>query len=608
MRRLRNGAAIALVLAILSTVAAIQIFTIALDRAAANGLGTLRLATASLAGHLERYEALPALVSDQPELRAVLAAPDDPARRRDANLLLADLAARLAITDAYVMLPDGMTIAASNFDAVSFVGQNFRYRPYFQAAAEGRQGRFFGLGTTSDRRGFYFSDAIRDGAGRVVGILALKIDLDPIEATWASNDTEILVLDPENIVFMAGRPEWRYRIFGASDAVALERSAEVRRYAREPVTPLEVHRSQAFDGTATLVVGSGREAREFQALYETMPEAGWTVMVLADTQPASRQALTAGLAVFLLLALASVGVAVERSRRRRSRERRNAEAAAKLRLESEVAQRTFALAQANHRLEREIGERRATEERLRRTQSDLVEAGKLAALGQMSAALSHEFNQPLAAASAYADNAALFLQRGATEKAGETIGRVSDLLGRLSAISRTLRNFARRPEDELSPVDVGKAVEDAMGIAGHRLKAVGATVEISPGLSGIEVEGVAIRLQQVLVNLLTNAADAVEESPVRRIAIRERAEPDGRVSILVEDTGPGVAPSVANRIFDPFFTSKASGKGLGLGLSISYNIVSDFGGRLVLERAESGGARFVVELVRAQPQLRSAAE
>ena len=418
MRRLRNGAAIALVLAILSTVAAIQIFTIALDRAAANGLGTLRLATASLAGHLERYEALPALVSDQPELRAVLAAPDDPARRRDANLLLADLAARLAITDAYVMLPDGMTIAASNFDAVSFVGQNFRYRPYFQAAAEGRQGRFFGLGTTSDRRGFYFSDAIRDGAGRVVGILALKIDLDPIEATWASNDTEILVLDPENIVFMAGRPEWRYRIFGASDAVALERSAEVRRYAREPVTPLEVHRSQAFDGTATLVVGSGREAREFQALYETMSEAGWTVMVLADTQPASRQALTAGLAVFLLLALASVGVAVERSRRRRSRERRNAEVAAKLRLESEVAQRTFALAQANHRLEREIGERRATEERLRRTQSDLVEAGKLAALGQMSAALSHEFNQPLAAASAYADNAALFLQRGATEKAG----------------------------------------------------------------------------------------------------------------------------------------------------------------------------------------------
>ncbi len=608
MRRLRNGAAIALVLAILSTVAAIQIFSLAMDRAAANGVGTLRLATASLSGHLERYEALPALVSDQPELLAVLAAPDNPALRRGANVFLADLARRLAISDAYVMLPDGETVAASNFEGVSFVGQNFRYRPYFQAAAEGRQGRFFGLGTTSNRRGFYLSDAIRDASGQVVGILALKVDLDPIEATWASNDTEILVLDPENIVFMAGRAEWRYRIFGRTEETALERSAQVRRYAREPVTPLEVHRSQAFDGTPTLVVGSGRQAREFQALRDTMPEAGWTVLVLADTQPASRQALTGGLAIFLTLVLGAFATAAERSRRHRVKERRHADAAAKLRLESEVSQRTFALAQANRRLEEEIGERRATEERLRRTQSDLVEAGKLAALGQMSAALSHEFNQPLAAASAYADNAALFLERGANEKAGETIGRVSDLLARLSAISRTLRNFARRPEDELSPVDVGEAMEDAMGIAGHRLKAVGADVEVSPGLTGLRVEAVPIRLQQVLVNLLTNAADAVEEADMRRISVRERAEPDGRVSILVEDTGPGVPASIAQRIFDPFYTSKAAGKGLGLGLSISYNIVSDFGGRLALERTEGGGARFVMELVRAEIDLKSAAE
>lgn len=607
MRKALNRAAIALVLALLSALATVPVFTLAMDRSLGNARATLRLATAALAGHLERYEALPALVADRAELVDVLLSPDDPERRRVANLYLADLARRLSVSDAYVMLPDGETIAASNYDAISFIGQNFRYRPYFQAAAEGGQGRFFGLGTTSDRRGFYFSDPVRSG-GRVIGILTFKIDLDPIEASWASSDTEILVLDPENIVFMAGRPEWRFRVFGAAADGAMMRSALIRRYAGETVHPLDVRASHAFDASPTLLVGSGEGAREYQALRETMPSAGWTVLVLAATAPAWRQALTAGLALFLLLALAAFLASAARSRRRRLRERESAEALVKERLEGQVEERTRALALANRQLEEEIGERRAAEESLRRTQSHLVEAGKLAALGQMSAALSHEFNQPLAAASAYTDNAALLLERGAGEKARETIGRVAALLERLSAISRRLRNFARRPEEVLVPVDLGEAVEEALGIVGPRIEKVGASVVVSPALSGVVVEAVAIRLSQVLVNLLANAADAVELQPVRRIRVDHHRSADGSVSLAVEDSGPGVPAAIADRVFDPFFTTKAVGQGLGLGLSISYNIIGDFGGRLRVENGAEGGARFVVDLPPPRLDLRSAAE
>lgn len=600
------AAAMLAVSAVCAGLVFVQTFTMAMDRSRANASGTLRLATASLAGQLERYAALPGLIADRPELIEILRRPFDDDARDVANRYLADLARTLSVSDAYVMLPDGETVAASNFDAISFVGQNFRYRPYFQSAAEGRQGRFFGLGTTSDKRGFYFSDPIRFD-GRIGGILTFKIDLDPIEATWSSNDTEILVVDPENIVFMAGTPGWRYHVFGEPDENALARSRSIQRYADEDVTPLQLTTSRTFDGRATTLVGLGQQAREFQVLRREMPEAGWTVIVLADTEPARRQALAVGFAVFLLLALALFLGTAERARRRRAAGRLASQAAAQRRLEQTVEQRTGALALANRRLEGEIAERRATEERLRRTQGHLVQAGKLAALGQMSAALSHEFNQPLAAASAYADNAIVLLDRGSTQTARETLGRIAALLDRLSTISRTLRNFARRPDDELGPVDIRGTVDQAMEIVGHRLAAVGARVEIDEALSGLEVQAVAIRLQQVLVNLLSNAADAVEGRPERWIALSARAPGDGRISILVEDSGEGVSQAVAPRIFDPFFTSKAIGKGLGLGLSISYNIVSDFGGRLSLERGANGGARFVVELAQAHA-FRSAAQ
>jgi len=225
----------------------------------------------------------------------------------------------------------------------------------------------------------------------------------------------------------------------------------------------------------------------------------------------------------------------------------------------------------------------------------------------MSAALSHEFNQPLAAAKTYADSAALLIERGRSDEATDNIRRISGLVDRMAAISKHLRNFARKPNEKLGPVPVEEVVRDTMEIVSVRLKAAAATIDIDLGNEPLVVRAGSVRLQQVLVNIISNAADAVEGLDDRTIRLRAKQE-DGKVVLTVSDRGPGIAPAIAERIFDPFFSTKGVGKGLGLGLSISYNIIKDFGGSLVATNLAEGGAEFRIELAAENSNAREAAE
>jgi len=275
-------------------------------------------------------------------------------------------------------------------------------------------------------------------------------------------------------------------------------------------------------------------------------------------------------------------------------------------LEERVEERTAALAHVNQRIEEEIAERRLTEQKLRQTQADLIQAGKLAGLGQMSAALSHELNQPLAAAKTYVDSAAMLIARDRVDEARDNLSRISGLIDRMASISRHLRNFARKPNEKVGPVSLATAIADTLEIVSARLKVADATLVIDLGEPSAAVQAGSVRLQQVLVNIITNAADAVEGLDDRRIHVV--AVQDGAKMILtVRDHGPGVSPAIAERIFDPFFSTKGVGRGLGLGLSISYNIIKDFGGSLSVSNAEDGGAEFRIVLD-AAPVVSEAAE
>ncbi|MDW9890453.1 two-component sensor histidine kinase [Sinorhizobium meliloti] len=564
----------------------------------------LRLAVAALSGHLNRYQALPALIADHDDVKELVTRPRDRRLRGAVNSYLKEINELLKSSDIYVITPDGNTIAASNYDGpTSFVGENFSYRPYFQDALKGDQSRFYALGTTSLKRGYYFGAPIRVG-GEIRGVIVFKVDIETIEASWQGGEYRIFVSDPEGIIFMSGNPAWLYAGILPLTPDRLARTEGSRRYADARLRPLPAVQSE-LSGHRLLRVSEGSE-REYLALSHYMPEADWTVNVLTDTASVRTQALTTVAAVMLLLCLAALAIAIIIQRRTRLRERILMQEQAQEELERRVEERTADLARVNSQIEAEIAERRLTEQQLRQTQADLIQAGKLAGLGQMSAALSHEFNQPLAAAKTYADSAALLIERGRTAEASDNIRRISGLIDRLASISRHLRNFARKPNEKLGPVRLDEVVRDTLEIVETRLKAAGAEMDIDIG-DELAVLAGSVRLQQVLVNVISNAADAVEGLDDRKLSVRAWRE-GGRAALTVRDRGAGVAPAVAQRIFDPFYTTKGVGRGLGLGLSISYNIIKDFGGSLTVSNHSEGGAVFRIELALAGETGQEAAE
>nr|WP_255647548.1 sensor histidine kinase [Ensifer sp. IC4062] len=577
-----------------------------MQEASAQATTTLRLAVSALSGHLNRYQALPALIADHDDVKELATRPQDRRLRESVNTYLKEINALLSSSDIYVITPDGDTIAASNYDGpASFVGENFSYRPYFQDALKGMQSRFYALGTTSLKRGYYFGSPIRVG-DEIRGVIVFKVDIDTIEASWQGGEYKLFVSDPEGIIFMSGSPEWLYASILPLTPDRLSRTEASRRYANAVLRPLPVSRSTLFDHQL-MRIATGDASREYLVLSQYMPEADWTVNVLIDTASVKTQALTAVAAAMLLCGLAGLAVAVLWQRRARLRERLLMQAQAQSELERRVEERTTDLARVNAQIEEEIAERRLTEQQLRQTQADLIQAGKLAGLGQMSAALSHEFNQPLAAAKTYADSAALLIERGRTTEASDNVRRISGLIDRMASISRHLRNFARKPNEKLGPVPLDDVMRDTMEIVAARIKAADAAVDIDLGNESLVVRAGSVRLQQVLVNVISNAVDAVEGLDDRVISVNARREGD-KVVLMIRDRGPGVASAIAERIFDPFFSTKGVGKGLGLGLSISYNIVKDFGGNLTVSNHPEGGAVFRIELAAVNRTEREAAE
>ncbi|HEY6918040.1 MAG TPA: cache domain-containing protein, partial [Tabrizicola sp.] len=370
-----------------------------LDEGQERAESNLRQTVNALESYLRRYEALPALLAQNEEVGLLLANPGEAKRVAAMNLWLARTNALIEASDLYVVDLDGDTIAASNHDrADSFIGENFSYRPYFTEARKGGLGRYFALGTTSGVRGYYFASPVRDGTGRVRGVVALKVAVDAIEAGWRARDYRILVTDPEGVVFMSTDPDWLYRGILPLTDERRARLAETRRYSDADLTELQVASATSFGVTLMQLADGDGVVQEYIATEEPMPRAGWTVRVLLEAAPLRAQArlITVAVALFLLVGFLSAWTVAQR--RARLAERLAIQAAAQAELERQVAERTADLTLAN--------------EDLHRMQADLVQAGKLAALGRMSAALSHEINQPLAAARNYADSAGLLIDRG----------------------------------------------------------------------------------------------------------------------------------------------------------------------------------------------------
>lgn len=565
-----------------------------LKRAQDSGRSTLAFVVGVVDQAIARFSPIAGLIADEPAIRQLLKQDAATGLVPFANEKLRQVALSIDASEVYVLDPTGLTVAASNYrDPDSFVGRNFSYRPYFVQSLGGKSSMFHALGTTSGERGFFFAAPILDGI-EVIGVLTVKITADAIERDWRASEQEILIADGNGIVFMTSRPDYRYRALAPLSEAIRNRISTTRQYPLERIEPMRLAADVIGPSAVQVTIGDGSDARQYLSQGMPLALAGWHAIVFTPMSLVRNQVLrTLALVAFGLMVVA-LSVLLLVQRRGHILQKMRIEQQERALLEERVRERTADLDTANAKLRTEVQVRRNAEERLRRSQKDLVQAGKLAALGKMSAAISHEINQPLTAIKSYADNASEFLARSRIAEAATNIASISEMADRMVDISRHLRTFARQPGDTLKPVNVTDVLNDTAELLAPQLRASAARLNYAPDRDWW-VRGGKLRLQQVIVNIVNNALEAMKDQDNPVIDIEVSAL-DDTVRIAIRDHGPGFAQDVMDQVFDAFYTTKDAARGMGLGMSISHNIISDFGGSLTAANHPGGGAVFTVTL------------
>ncbi|WP_323122626.1 sensor histidine kinase [Burkholderia alba] len=584
------------------------------DELRRNAAARVDRTTNALKSTLDRYESLPYLLGGHPFVQDVLAEPGQTGYVDRANLYLEDLNRHAHATATYIIGADGRCVAASNWRGPdSFVGIEYRFRPYFVDAVQGGVGRFFGIGTISRDPGYYISQPVRRD-GRIVGVAVVKLNLEWFQGADASEP--LVVADDHGVIFLSSVPAWKYHTMKPLSGPVTASIYATRQYAQQPVTPLPLRIERVLGPDAQIVrMGAGRRAPRYLATQRRLGEPDWQLVTLAPIEPVDADARNATIVTgFGFVSLCLLGF-YWRMRRARVREMIRSRALlqnAYAELNQRVAERTADLSEANEQLQKEVGERIRAEQELRAAHDELIQASKLAALGQMAAGITHELNQPLAALRSFSDNTRVLLDRGEQGAARDNLEAIAALTERMGKITNQLKLFVgrARPRNERAPV--ARALRNVTSLLKERLQSVELNVrlrdltqlpvadsrfDLALDHPALVVQCEDLRLEQVLINLLGNALDAVAATAAPRIDVTIDAAV-ATLSIMVRDNGAGIPPDALPRLFEPFFTTKEMGRGLGLGLAISSSIASDAGGSLTARNAPAGGAVFVLTLRR----------
>ncbi|SDI55004.1 sensor histidine kinase [Propionivibrio dicarboxylicus] len=555
----------------------------------------------SLESLLSRNTSLPRIIAREDRLKAVLRHPESANARATANRYLADIRRDADINAAFLMDHSGLTLAASNFDQPgSYVGNSYAFRPYFLDAMQNGLGIFYGIGATTGDPGYFLTAPI-EIEGQRLGAATVKISLDDFESALTRSGDKVLIADANGVIFLSSIPEWKYLSLAPLDAEAQRRIEASRQYRERHINHLDAGlKLQAAPYSVRLKLPDS-PAQNTLVVSVPTGSLGWSILLLTRTGPERQNALFAGIATAFALAFVFSMIIYFRLSVRRHEERVQADARlrqAHQELEQRIAERTADLRATNASLEERIDRLKTTERILRETGDNAVQAGKLAVLGQMAAGISHEVNQPLTAMHTLTDNARDLLDRGDFGEVRSNLDGIKQMAERMGRIAGEIKNFTRKSLVEKQPVPVLNVVCQAAMLVESRRRLADATLTLPEIPETLAVLADPQRLEQVLVNLLLNALDAVAPCPTRHVAVLAAVDAE-RICIIVRDSGTGIPENALAHLFEPFFTTKSSGQGLGLGLSISRMIVQELGGTIEAHNRENGGADFCITLDRA---------
>jgi two-component system C4-dicarboxylate transport sensor histidine kinase DctB len=534
----------------------------------------MRFFKSTLLASLSRYDYLPAILSSNTALfEQAITEPELVSEQ------LLSLQIRSGSDTLYILNPDGLTIASSNWKTpVSFIDNNYSFRPYFKHAISQGEGRFYGIGATTKTPGFFVSSRYpRDLSAQIQAVAVVKVDLLPLAESWRNGSEIAFVTNEDGIVVLSSNSNWLYKTLRPLSAEQLSNIATQQQFLDEKLPALNL---STDDQASTINLDGTRYVRTVTEVGSEVGLNGWTLHYLIPHRKITEQTLSVWTkAIVILLGIIAVMLGIRVINTRAALKTSQGE--------------SLQLRELNQSLEREIIERKQIEAELTKAQIDLRRTSKLRAMGQLSASITHELGQPLSAMRTYIATLQLGSARNQDAVAEKTLQKLISLVERMTSVTHQLRYFARSGDKVVHRIKLQDTINGALNVTRPAIDAAGVDLKVTVPEQNIEIMAGEVRMEQVLINLIRNAIDAMEDSDTKRLNITVSSE-QGKALLSVSDTGTGLSAETIKQLFEPFYTTKPSGIGMGLGLAISSNIIAEVGGTLTAENRDSGGSRFLV--------------
>ena len=527
-------------------------------------------ASLQLDSEIAKFKQVPAILSHDPRILGYFSRQTS---AQQLNLLLEEWANQSLADTIYIHDDSGTVVASSNYqDPKTFVGENFAFRPYFSQAINGLNSQYVGLGARSNVRGYFLSSPLYIKQ-EIVGVLTVKVSLENIEEILTSDGFDIVVLDNNQVVFLSSQPHWLYHSLQPLTPIQQQQIAEQRQYGLDKITLID-----DFLDLPQANIALPNEKLSRMGTFNIYPAAAssqqYQVVALKERDTEMKKVMQID-AIFLVIYSLVLLIAWSW---RQTYKAKVALTTLNHKLEETVNKRTLYLQQSNQQLQQTIHQYQESQSKLKQTEQELTQAAKLAVLGELSASINHEINQPLAALRTYSENSLKLLEMGRNDMVKSNLEKMLTLNLSITDIIARLKVFTRKvTKQEHHTANLYQAVNNATGILSSLLIKHGITLRMASISDDIQIAIHPTELEQVLVNLIHNAAQALHQQPSPQIGLDWRLEPETCV-LDIWDNGVGLPESKLSQLFDPFFTTKP--EGLGLGLSISKRIIEAYHGTI----------------------------